>query len=92
MTKYTPHPTAPVSTEIKMLDGAFVKSMGLPVAGMFIAQHSHTYDHISVLVRGSVRVTTGDRAHSACYRAPAGILFPAGGCTFIGQIVTELGF
>jgi quercetin dioxygenase-like cupin family protein len=78
MTEFIPHPHQPISTEIKMLDGVFVKSMCIAKAGTFIPQHSHTFDHVSVLVRGSVRVQTGGNSHSIAYRAPAGIMIPAG--------------
>ena len=49
----------PISTEIKMADGVFTKSMVVRRAGTIIPQHSHAYAHISVLVRGAVRVTVG---------------------------------
>lgn len=67
----------PISTEIKMLDGVFVKSMCVQRAGTYVPQHSHVYPHVSVLVKGAVRVWR-DGALDGDYAAPVGILIPAG--------------
>lgn len=67
----------PISTEIKMLDGIFVKSMVVRDAGTLIPQHSHTYDHLSALVKGSVRLSV-DGVEKGIFKAPAGILIEAG--------------
>lgn len=37
-------------------DGVFIKQMYLKDANTLIPQHSHVYDHTSMLARGSVRV------------------------------------
>jgi quercetin dioxygenase-like cupin family protein len=66
----------PLSTEIKMLDGIFVKSMVIQRAGDTVPQHSHVYDHISVLIRGSVRVWRDD-LDCGEYQAPAGLTIKA---------------
>jgi len=42
--------------EFAMADGTFIKQMYLKDAGMFVPQHSHTYDHTSMLAVGSIRV------------------------------------
>ncbi len=67
----------PISTEIKMADGVFTKSMVVRKAGTLIPQHSHRYSHVSVLVRGSVRVVTDDD-DLGVFEAPAGIVIAAG--------------
>lgn len=67
----------PISTEIKMFDGVFVKSMCIQRAGTYIPQHSHTYPHVSVLVKGAVRLWR-DGVLDGDHYAPKGILIPAG--------------
>jgi quercetin dioxygenase-like cupin family protein len=67
----------PISTEIRMADGVFTKSMVVRKAGTVIPQHSHRFDHVSVLVRGSVRVVTDDEDLGE-FTAPCGILIRAG--------------
>jgi quercetin dioxygenase-like cupin family protein len=67
----------PISTEIYMADGVFTKSMVVRKAGTIIPQHSHRFSHVSVLVRGAVRVTAnGDNLGD--FTAPCGILIRAG--------------
>lgn len=41
-------------------DGVFIKQMYLKVRGTLVPQHSHVYDHTSMLARGSVRAWAGD--------------------------------
>lgn len=67
----------PISTEIRMADGVFTKSMVVKRAGTLIPQHSHRYDHVSVLVRGSVSVVA-DGVHLGDFFAPCGITIKAG--------------
>lgn len=80
MTEYTLHPQQPISTDIRMADGVFMKTMRIPKAGTFVPQHSHTFDHVSVLVRGRVFVTAdyGDGEVGEHLCAPASILIRAG--------------
>jgi quercetin dioxygenase-like cupin family protein len=66
----------PISTEIKMADGVFTKSMVVPKARTLIPQHSHRYSHVSVLVRGKVRVVA-DGSFLGTFEAPAGIVIAA---------------
>ena len=66
----------PISTEIKMLDGVFIKSMVVRDAGIIIPQHSHRFSHVSVLARGSVRVVAGGGCQD--FTAPCGITIEAG--------------
>lgn len=57
-------------------DGVFVKQMVIPKAGTIVPQHSHTYDHLSVLAVGTVEVWR-DGVRVGEYTAPAGIVIPA---------------
>lgn len=57
-------------------DGVFVKQMLIPRAGTIIPQHSHAYEHLSMLALGSVRVWK-DGVFDREYTAPEGILIPA---------------
>jgi len=42
------------------VDGVFIKQMYLKDAGTIIPQHSHAYDHTSMLARGRIRAWAGD--------------------------------
>lgn len=71
-----PDAEQPISTEIKMADGIFMKTMRAEKAGTLIPQHAHKFSHVSNLVRGKIRVfvdgkTMGD------YEAPIGITIAA---------------
>ena len=66
----------PPVVEIKMADGIFIKQMAIAKAGTVIPQHSHVYDHTSMVAVGSVSVWC-DGHHLGDYRAPTGILIPA---------------
>lgn len=46
----------PIDVAFALEDGVFVKQMLLPEAGSLVPQHSHAYDHTSMLAVGSVRV------------------------------------
>ena len=67
----------PISTEVKMADGVFTKSMVIRHAGTFVGQHSHVYPHVSVLVKGAMHVWR-DGVYDAEYQGPIGITIPAG--------------
>ena len=58
-------------------DGVAIKQMHAPVRGIEIPQHSHEYDHLSMLARGSVMLYA-DNVYQGVYRAPAGIIIKAG--------------
>lgn len=45
----------PISTEIRMFDGVFAKSMVIRRKGDQVPQHSHPFAHASVVVKGSIR-------------------------------------
>jgi len=66
----------PDSVEIKMCDGIFVKSMMIHAKGTVVPQHSHTYDHLSMLARGAVRIWK-DGVLWGDFEAPTGIRIDA---------------
>ena|SRR5579859_1629199 len=66
----------PPVVEIKMADGVFIKQMAIAKAGSFVPQHSHVYDHTSMVAVGSVRLWC-DGELRGDFKAPTGILIPA---------------
>lgn len=67
----------PEDVEIHIADDVFVKQMKIAKAGTYIPQHSHKYDHLSMLAVGSVRAwADGDLMGD--FSAPAGITIKAG--------------
>lgn len=71
----------PYGIEVHECDGLFLKQMFIPKRMTFVPQHSHVWDHLSMLVRGGVRVwEVADDEHRAPveYFAPKGILIKAG--------------
>lgn len=64
------------NSEIYIADDIFTKQMHIKNEGMFIPQHSHNYEHMSMLAHGSVRVWK-DGVFSGDYKAPVGIKIPA---------------
>jgi len=48
-------PNQPVG-ELTLYAGIFCKTWSVPDAGTMLPQHSHEFPHISLIVRGSVRV------------------------------------
>jgi quercetin dioxygenase-like cupin family protein len=75
--KYEIAPEQPYGVEIKMADGLFIKQMAVAKAGTIVPTHSHKYDHVSMLARGSVYVTR-DGKDAGLFYAPTGITIPAG--------------
>lgn len=45
----------PVSTDVAIYGGIFAKRHVLPVAGTYVPQHAHAYDHLSVITAGGMR-------------------------------------
>jgi quercetin dioxygenase-like cupin family protein len=67
----------PVTVDIKLTNDLFIKTMSIAEVGSIIPQHSHKYDHVSLLAVGSVRVqANGDMLGD--YHAPVGILIRSG--------------
>ena len=58
---YVCHPDQPDITDIKLVDGVFMKRMFYRHAEMVVGQHAHEYDHISYIATGAVRVFADDR-------------------------------
>jgi hypothetical protein len=67
----------PFSVEVKICDGLFVKSMLVHEAGTIVPQHSHSFDHLSMLAVGRVLVWAGEECLGP-FQAPIGILIKAG--------------
>lgn len=72
-----PAPEQPYGIEVYEADGLFLKQMIIPRARTFVPQHSHAYEHLTMLVRGAVNVWK-DGVFDRRYEAPAGILIAAG--------------
>lgn len=71
----------PIDTDFVMPDGVFIKQIHIKKKGTYIPQHSHSYEHVSMLARGSVQVWINgelDR-RTACgtYKAPKPIMISA---------------
>lgn len=73
--EYYLHPIQPIETDIHLSEGVFVKKWKMAVRGMIVPQHSHSYDHVSVIVKGTVRIFG---QHAMVLRAPASVLIKAG--------------
>ncbi len=58
-------------------DNIFIKQMSLNRAGIFVPQHSHKYDHASMLASGSIRVWCDDILVGD-FKAPYPIAIKAG--------------
>jgi quercetin dioxygenase-like cupin family protein len=72
-----PAEAQPPRVEIHMADGIFIKQMIIANPGTLIPQHSHRYDHTSMVAVGAVRVWQ-DGVEIGDFRAPAGLLIRAG--------------
>jgi len=67
----------PVSVDIKLTDDLFIKTAVVADAGTVIPTHAHTYDHVTLLAYGSMRVVAGDAVLGE-FIGPVGILIRAG--------------
>lgn len=67
----------PDDVEIHIADDVFVKQMRIAKAGTYIPQHSHKYDHLSMLAVGRVHVWADDKDMGE-FTAPCGITIKAG--------------
>jgi quercetin dioxygenase-like cupin family protein len=56
-----PEEDEPSSVEINMADGVFIKTMQFNRPGILIKQHSHKYDHTSLVGAGAVKVWLDDK-------------------------------
>lgn len=67
----------PDDVEIHIADDVFVKQMLIKKSGTYIPQHSHKYDHLSMLAVGKVRAWADERDLGE-FEAPRGIVIKAG--------------
>jgi hypothetical protein len=67
----------PSSVEIFASDDIFIKTMGPLAAGTLVPQHSHEFDHVSLLAVGAVEVWV-DNALLGRFAAPRAIEIKAG--------------
>ena len=65
-----------VQTDIRLVDNVFVKMMHLYFAGDHVHSHTHTFDHITLLSKGSVVMRAKDK--ETTYIAPTLIVTPKG--------------
>jgi quercetin dioxygenase-like cupin family protein len=57
-------------------DGIFIKQMVIPDAGIFVPQHSHVYDHTTMVAKGLVKVWVGEQ-ELGLFEAPSAIFIKA---------------
>lgn len=62
--------------EFTIQDDIFIKQMFMDRAGIYVPQHSHSYEHASMLASGSVRVWQDD-VLIGDFKAPIPINIPA---------------
>ena len=66
----------PISTDIALYGGVFAKRHVIPKAGLYVPQHAHKFDHLSLLTVGGLRAwSNGDLLGD--FIAPAEIRIPA---------------
>lgn len=66
----------PITTDIKICDGIFIKSVLVQAKHTIIPQHSHTYAHVSMLAVGTFRVWK-DNVKLGDFVAPHALLIEA---------------
>jgi quercetin dioxygenase-like cupin family protein len=71
-----PSERQPDTTDLRMADGVFCKTMRIHKAGDLVPQHSHAFAHVSVIVRGRVKVWK-DGHQLGDFFAPWGIMIEA---------------
>jgi quercetin dioxygenase-like cupin family protein len=60
----------------KEVNGMTIITMDLPKAGIMIAQHSHSFDHYTMVAYGSIRVWKNGKLIGD-FKAPEGVLIEA---------------
>ena len=63
--------------EFAETNGIFIKQMPLPEVGMAVPQHSHEYDHYTMLATGSLKVIKNG-VEMGVFHAPKPIFIEAG--------------
>lgn len=66
----------PEQVELALYAGVFVKLWSVRDAGTLLPQHAHDFSHLTLIMRGVVRVWRGDEMLGD-YRAPAVVRIPA---------------
>ncbi len=67
----------PTQQGVAQADGVFVRRLHIPDEDSYVPQHSHRYDHLTMLAVGSMRVWQ-DGVLRGDFAAPAEIVIPAG--------------
>lgn len=67
----------PFGVETFSADGVVVKQMVIPKSGTIVPQHSHPYDHLSMLAKGRVKAWAGTE-YLGEHEAPHGFNIAAG--------------
>lgn len=67
----------PDEVSITIADDIFIKHYRIKKAGTYLPQHSHKYDHGTLVCHGSVRVWVDGR-FKGVFHAPSAINIPAG--------------
>jgi hypothetical protein len=75
-TALTRHASQPEGLEAALYGDVWVKPWVMPAAGMIVPQHAHTYDHLSAIAQGSVRVWQ-DGEDMGVTKAPGLVRVPA---------------
>ena len=66
----------PAQVTVAEADGVHVAQITIPTAGTYVPQHSHRYEHLTMLATGSMRVWVEDELVGD-FTAPAPITIPA---------------
>ena len=70
------HPEQPIESNLSITEDLFVKWHRVPKAETLLPQHSHSYDHVSVIAYGSVEIWE-DSSLRGVFTAPASVTIPA---------------
>lgn len=76
-TEFVRAPEQPIETDLSIANGLFVKSYLVPKAMTYLPQHTHAYDHVTVVAAGSVQIWV-NKAYRGQFVAPATFLVEAG--------------
>jgi len=66
----------PEQVEVSIYAGIFAKLWSVADAGTLLPQHAHQFPHLTIIMRGAVRVWRGDDMLGD-FRAPAVVKIPA---------------
>ena len=74
--KVITHPEQPITENIHIADGVFVKAFRVPKKGTILPQHAHAYSHTSYIAAGAVHLWA-DGEDMGEIRAPRGVYVEA---------------